>query len=56
MSFVYSGGTIQTAQAGVQLVCQGSGKYKDWVDIPVSNEATKNVCSAGLLREMGDSL
>ena len=37
-------------------MCQGSGKYKDWVDIRVCNEAVKNICSAGLLREMGYGL
>ena len=52
-SFVYSGGVVQTTRAGVQLTCQGSGKYKDWPDIRVSNDAIKNICSAGLLREMG---
>ena len=52
-SFVYSGGAIQTKRAGVQLACQGSGKYKDWVDIRVCNEAVRYICSAGLLRKMG---
>ena len=51
-SFVYSVGLIQTTRAGVQLACQGSGKYKDWVNIRVSNEAAKNICSAGLLLKM----
>ena len=55
-SFVYSGGAIQTTRAGVQLACQGSGKYRDWVDIRMCNESVKNICSAGLLREMGYGL
>ena len=29
-SFVYSGGSIQTTRAGVQLPCLESGKFKDW--------------------------
>ena len=55
-SFVYSGRAIQTTRAGVQLMCYGSGKYKDRVDIRVCNEAVKNICSAGLLRDMGYGL
>ena len=55
-SFVCSGGSIQTTRAGVQLSCQGSGRYKDWVDFRVCNESVKNICSAGLLREMGYGL
>ena len=55
-SFVYSGGAIQTSRGGVQLACQGSRTHKDWVDMRVCNEAVKNICSAGLLREMGYGL
>ena len=33
-----------------------SGKYEDWVSIRVSNDAVKNISSAGLLREKGYSL
>ena len=37
--------------------CQWFGKYKNWLDIRVSNnEAVKNICSACLLREMGYGL
>ena len=41
---MYSGKSIQTKRGGVQLACQGSGQYKDWVDIRVSNNAVKNIC------------
>ena len=50
-SFVYSGGSIQTTRAGVQLNCLGTGKFKDWLYIRVCNDAVKNICSAGLLRD-----
>ena len=55
-SFVYSGGSIQTIRAGVQLNCLGTGKFRDWLDIRVCNDAVKNICSAGLLRDMGYGL
>ena len=48
-SFVYSGGSIQTTRAGTQLPCLGSGRYRDWADIRVCNNAVKKICSAGLL-------
>ena len=52
-SFTYSGGVNQTTRAEAQLSCLGSGRYKDWTDIGVCGEAIKNICSAGLLRDMG---
>ena len=52
-SFVYSGRSIQTTRAGVQLNYLGTGKFRDWLDIRVCNDAVKNICSAGLLRDMG---
>ena len=55
-SFVYSGGSIQTTRSDALLSCLGSGKYGDWLDIRVCNDAVKNICSAGLLRDMGCSL
>ena len=55
-SFVYSGGSIQTTQVGVQLSCSGPGKFKDWKEIRVCHDAVKNICSAGVLREMGYGL
>ena len=55
-SFVYSGGSIQTTRAGVQLNCLGTWKFRDWLDIRVCNDAVKNICSAGLLRDMGYGL
>ena len=55
-SFVYCGGSIQTTRAGVQLSCLGSGKFKDWKEIRVCHDAVKNICSAGMLREMGYGL
>ena len=50
---MYSGGSIQTTRAGVQLNCLGTGKFRDWLDIRVCNDAVKNICFAGLLRDMG---
>ena len=55
-SFVYSGGSIQTTRADAVLSCLGSGKCGDWLDIRVCNDAVKNICSAGLLRDMGYGL
>ena len=55
-SFVYSGGSIQTTRAGVKLSCLGSDKFKDWKEIRVCHDAVKNICSAGMLREMGYGL
>ena len=53
---MYSGGSIQTTRAGVQFSCLGSGKFKDWKEIRVCHDAVKNICSAGMLREMGYGL
>ena len=55
-SFVYSGGSIQTTRAGVHLNCLGTGKIRDWLDIRVCNDAIKNNCLAGLLRDIGYGL
>ena len=55
-SFVYSGGSIQTIRADALLSCLGSGKYGDWLDIRVCNDAVKNIYSAGLQRDMGYGL
>ena len=55
-SFVYSGSSIQTTRADAQLTCLGSGRFKDWTDIRVCNDAVKNICSAGILRKMGYGL
>ena len=55
-SFVYSGGSIQATRADALLSCLGSRKYGDWLDIRVCNDAVKNICSAGLLRDMGYGL
>ena len=49
-SFVYSVDSIQTTRTDAHLSCLGSGKYGDWLDIRVCNDAVKNICSAGLLR------
>ena len=49
---MYSGGSIQTTRADALLSCLGSGKYGDWLDIRVCNDAVKNICSAELLRDM----
>ena len=53
---MYSGGSIQTTRADALLSCLGTGKYGGWLDIRVCNDAVKNICSAGLLRDMGYNL
>ena len=40
---MYSGGSIQTTRAGVQLNCLGTEKFRDWLDIRVCNDAVKMV-------------
>ena len=50
-SLVHSGGSIQTTHASVQLNCMVTGKFRDWLDSRVCNDAVKNICSAGILRE-----
>ena len=55
-SFVYSGSSIQTTRADAQLTCLGSGRFKDWTDIRVCNDAVKNICLAGILGKMGYGL
>ena len=55
-SFVYSGGLIQTTRANAHLSCLGPGKYPDLSGIRVCNDAVQNICSAGLLSDMGNGL
>ena len=52
-TFVYFGGSIQTTCADMQLNCLEIGKFRDWLDIRVCNDAVNNICSASILREMG---
>ena len=39
-----------------QLPYLGSGRYRDWSDIWVCNDAVKNICLASLLSDMGYKL
>ena len=55
-TFVYQATSIQTTRVGVQLECLGSGSFKDWKAVNVCPQAVKNICSAGILREMGYGL
>jgi hypothetical protein len=55
-NFVYSAGSIQTTRADAQLASLGTGSYGDWKDIRVCNGAVKNICSGGILRDMGYGL
>ena len=40
-SFVYSEGPFQTTRAGVQLYCLWAGKFRDWLDLCICNDAVK---------------
>ena len=55
-SFNYTSGVIQTTRADTQLTYIGSGKYKEWSDIKVCPDSIKNICSGGVLRDMGYGL
>jgi hypothetical protein len=55
-NFVYSAGSIQTTRADSKLESIGVGSYKDWKEIRVCNGAVKNICSGGILRDMGYGL
>ena len=53
---MYQATSIQTTRVGVQLECLGSGTFKDWKAVNVCPQAVKNICSAGILREMSYGL
>ena len=48
--------SIQTTIADAQLSCLGSRRHRNRVDTRVCNSAVKNICSSGILCNMGYGL
>ena len=55
-TFSHQLGVINLTKKNSQLTTQGEGVFKDWKHVRVCHDAVKDICSAGILRDMGYGL